>query len=363
MNNNNKIKVESLDDSLNTPAPSEGLHVPRVHLPQNENNIPKVNVTPIVEATAKVTLPSSSNVVLPTKTPEPSSYNVSQETNENKNNFSKSTGNESKSLDFNNKKKVRKFIIIGFVFLFIIFIFLLAYSNGLIFSSKEKNSDVDKSNEPGINKIPVDINSVEVVSMFSKFKISNNCLYNTELLNSDNLVRLRIAYENIDVKYFINASCSNTSCNMNPEHCGESITQEMKNALKKHDLERYRVEERKNITKTISAKILEDKYKELFGSDSNVVHESFGIGGNLSPSCRLMKYESDTSTYYYYNSDECNNNCSVDVHEKIIESYKIDDNLFVVSSYNSGNTRYNVIYEFRVDPKTQMYVFKNATKK
>ena len=391
MDNDNKVKVESLDDTPKVTPPVEN-HIPKVTLPPNANHVPKVTLPPNVKYVPKVTLPQNEEhvpkvvlppnmsnvpkvtlpqneehvpkVVLPEKTKEPSNQTDSQDRNIEVDDSIKSKDTTENPSD--NKKKINNSVIIISVAVIAVVALVFAYSKGMIFSNKEKEPATsvkdDKPSKPEVNKVAVDVNSVEVVSMFSKFKISNNCLYNPDLLNNDNLTRLRLAYENIDVKDFINVPCSNSSCNMNPEYCGESMTQEMQVAFDSNNIDKFREAERKNTTKAVTASVLEAKYKELFGSDSVVIHESFGIGGSLPSTCRLMKYESDTVTYYLYNSGECSNICSPDIFEEIKEAYKIDENLFIVSTYNGDHTRYDLTYEFRVDPETQMFVFKSVTK-
>ena len=207
----------------------------------------------------------------------------------------------------------------------------------VVSSTKQKNNDIKGKTS---TKEELDINSALVQGLYDTFKDST-CYMNVNGLNSDNKVRLRVAYDNISRINIGSSSCSELpATNDLGGSCGTGHT-----------------------THTITAKVLENKYHELFGTDSEFKNESFGTGHTADPQCYSMTYFADKGLYAEYNC-EGGGTCATSK-QTLVSAYKESDKLYIITDYKNeyeyGDTVKKVIYQFKKDNILGNYVYEKGT--
>lgn len=191
-----------------------------------------------------------------------------------------------------NSSKGYVVVIVILLLINIAMVLYMIYDKGLIFS-KDK-VDNQKTEEIIENKQEdIDINSALVQNLLNTFSFEKSYWMTVDDLNNSNLAKLRLAYDNMPKKNFEIISCSKFQLPVDHGTCGRA-TSEMENVIYNGDMVKFRDLERRNITTSISSKLIELKLHELFGSDYKVNHESFGLGtDDCDPLYYFMKYDKD----------------------------------------------------------------------
>ena len=281
---------------------------------------------------------------------------------------------EKKKSFLNNKKKIRgkalSAYVIVIIAIFMLFTFGIGYYLGKVLNEpkneskvnnevvdKVDNTDtVDKQNEKDDqddqggeivqdDRVELDINDETVQKLFNIFRYDKeNCFLIGEI-NTSNSARLQLAYnalQNSDIK---TRSCSDlkpviwneTDRSIAPHYCG-NMSDEMAKYYSKDD-SAFEKATLSNTTKYVEASTLKNKYYELFSSNFSYTDESF----------ERMEYISDKGIYAYYGC-QCGGICGSP--EQVINSaYKIGDSLFIESTFDGDNVKYefkleNVSYKF-----------------
>ena len=222
--------------------------------------------------------------------------------------------------------------------------------------TNDKSEVVDNSKEEKENntRTYLDINDETVQKLFNIFRYDNeHCFLIGEALNSNNLARLRIAYNSLSENSKREMSCSSLigvikyNNNEISAYCGSHLNDEMQKYYV--DSDEFEKAALTNTTTYVYAKDLQDKYNELFSSNYLYTNESFGWNIGLEPEGQFMKYYDDKGIYALYNC-ECGGICGINGH--IINSaYKVGNSLFIETTLDQ--TKIN--YEFRLE--NGMYKF------
>lgn len=261
----------------------------------------------------------------------------------------------------NNSNKKGKGLIIVIILLVLIILGLvgyICYDKGIILKPKQV-ATTNKVN----NKEELDINSGLVTNLFNIFRLDNlgyKGVYE-DTINNSNLAKLRIAYENIAIKdlnrYF---PCSDLEFLNETAYCGE-MNNEMSEAYKNQDMQKFEEAEKENFSESISADIMEAKIRELFGSDYQIKHESFGtLYCSTEPSCDYMKYDQKNNAYvHFYGECGCAGGAEK---EKLISAYKKDNQLVINAEIIEPNdaSKSKVTYTFKKDAINDNYVFEKV---
>lgn len=255
----------------------------------------------------------------------------------------------------------------GALILIIILIILLIATVGYIVYDKvieKPDTDVTQNvniSEKKEKEEEVDINSSLVQYLFNIFKIDSCYKNDIEAMNTNNLVKLRTAYENISKTNFSSIECSKIGSINGDPYCGV-MSEEMSDAYSKNDTVKFKEYEMQNMTRAVDAKILENKVYELFGSDYKFKNETFGIGNTVDPICNVMSYNSANNIYAEYNG-ECGGTCAA-IEQKLISATKNGEKLTITTTtapFGTNDFKSKVIYEFKKDKINSNYVFAKVT--
>lgn len=256
------------------------------------------------------------------------------------------------------KNKNTKFIVT----IVVLIILLLGLASYIVYDKvlyKYFNTSIEenKINSDNDQEENLDINNDLVQNLYSIFRLDRSCYMNVDNLNNNNLVKLRIAYDNIAKKNFDSIECSKLELS-DSSYCGD-MTGLMIESYGAGDMEKFREYEKQNYTESISAKLIEAKVHELFGSDFKVNHESFGIGHIVEPTCYLMKYDDTNKIYAKFNC-EGGGTCAFYA-QNLISSYKKGDKLYIITNLISPDEKQTkVTYIFKKDKENSNYVFEKA---
>ena len=195
----------------------------------------------------------------------------------------------------------------------------------------------------------LDINDDIVVELFNTFRIDNAC-YKKNISFDKNTERLRLAYESIQSSIFETKQCSDigVTTGENGSFCGSLHEPNIMNAYIQggQALENAL---QSNMTKTISSKAIEAKYKKLFGADSTYKTESFGIGPtDADPVCFYMNYIDNKDLYAEFTC-EGGGTCALGKQE--IVSAKLNDGTITMETKYTlpDGDEQTITYEFTKD--------------
>lgn len=226
----------------------------------------------------------------------------------------------------------------------------------------DSNSKTNESNEESTSKDSFNINyemskldDEEVLRLYKLFSVSN-CFASVDSLNNSNVVKLRIAFNSLDDDSFNDISCSKLSLNSldsnDISYCG-NMNSDMSSAYSV-DMELFKKYEKENTTKYVSEDIITKRMHELFGSDFNVIHESFGTGHTANPECSYMKYDSSNKLYAQF---RCQGGGTCGGGEIINGYSKTDDAITINTQIEKNNLPVNITYKFKKDKVNGKYVF------
>lgn len=265
------------------------------------------------------------------------------------------------------EKEIREKKNHGSIIVIVILIILLLATIGYIVYDKVLvKTDSDKTdvveNTDKVTKEDIDINSSLVQNLYNIFKL-DSC-YKTsgtdgvESINSDNRIKLRIAYDNISKSSISSIECSKLG-NVDNAYCGQ-MTSDMAAAYGENNMTKFKEYEKQNFTDSVNSDIVKNKYIELFGTDSEFKNESFGTGVSAEASCYFMNYDSNNNLYAQYNC-EGGGTC-VTPEQNIVSATKDGDKLFIVTNTKyPDETAKKVSYEFKKDKENSNYVFVKIT--
>ncbi len=256
----------------------------------------------------------------------------------------------------------------GLIFIIVILLIGLLGTTGFIiydkFITKEevKDEKMKEENEEKVEKEEseiVDINSDLVQNLYSIFRFDRSCYMTADDLNNNNLVKLRLAYENIAKLDMEPIECSKLELS-DLGYCGIEMNYLMEEAYMANDMVKFKEYEQLNYTDSLRETLMTAKVHELFGSDTIVKHESFGTGHIVDANCNFMKYDATNHLYAQF-SCEGGGICSGRSQE-LISASKEKDKLYIVTklSYPSDNTTTTVTYTFKTDSINNNYVFENV---
>lgn len=224
---------------------------------------------------------------------------------------------------------------------------------------KQENKIEDISDYSKNEEQIVDIHDDLIQNLYSIFKIDGRCHMNIESLNNSNLIKLRVAYENISKQNITSVECSKLELSESA-YCG-SMNGLMREAYNNGDLKKFKEYEQQNYTNSIPVALIESKVHELFGSDYNVYHESFGTAQSVAPSCYFMKYDQSNNLYAQFNC-EGGGACAPDSQE-LVEASKKGEELYIVTKLTDPNgVQTKATYTFKKDQKNGNYVFVKIVK-
>ncbi len=265
------------------------------------------------------------------------------------------------------KEKKSKVPVIITIIVCVLFA-IIGYFGGDFIASKvsslEKKSDVkssDKDETETIKEEKIDINSSLVQNLYNIFKY-DACYKDVDSLNNNNLVKLRIAYNNIPKSSVFTIECSKIGT-IDGAYCGASMTDLMTDAYSVNDTQKFNEYEMQNHTYAVKADVIENKVYELFGNDYKFKNESFGIlDYSADASCHVMNYNSTNNIYAEYNG-ECGGSCPV-FEQKLLSATKKGDKLYIVTNVSEPDQKpTEITYEFEKDKENDNYVFIKATGK
>ena len=212
----------------------------------------------------------------------------------------------------------------------------------------DSNSKTNESNEESTSKDSFNIN-------YEMSKLDDEEVLRLSLNNS-NVVKLRIAFNSLDDDSFNDISCSKLSLNSldsnDISYCG-NMNSDMSSAYSV-DMELFKKYEKENTTKYVSEDIITKRMHELFGSDFNVIHESFGTGHTANPECSYMKYDSSNKLYAQF---RCQGGGTCGGGEIINGYSKTDDAITINTQIEKNNLPVNITYKFKKDKVNGKYVF------
>lgn len=228
----------------------------------------------------------------------------------------------------------------------------ICYDKGILFT-KNQETTVNKKNENEIEESEiqeqtVDINSELVQNLYNIFRMDKGCYMTVDGLNNDNLVKLRIAYDNISKQNIGMVECSKLDLSTNRnEYCGSDY----KNTT---GVGSY--------TRSVNEDVIEAKVHELFGSDYKVSHASFDTAGHtVQPSSsNYMKYDAANHLYASFNA-QGGGTCGGASSQTITSATKKKDELYIVTTFkNIRGNQSKISYTFKKDSVNENYVFVKA---
>lgn len=231
---------------------------------------------------------------------------------------------------------------------------------GYISHSKITLKEDNKNIRENVKQEELDINNDLIQRLFSIFRIDQTCYMSVDNLNNNNLVKLRLAYNNLGESDFSSISCSKVGIEIGQSsYCGARyMDSEMSNAYGSGDMNKFKEALKNNSTKSIDANILRRKVRELFGSDFKVKDEDFGTGHVVEPSCYLMHYDKEKDLYAEY-SCEGGGTCGGGIKQTVKKAIKTGDKLEIVTDlFNEGDNKSTIVtYYFKFDKENYNYVF------
>lgn len=214
------------------------------------------------------------------------------------------------------------------------------------------------------NKYPMEQDLIGKVGIY-RLGISAD---NIEDYNTNNLIKLRIAFSNIKNEEYVKKSCSLFELRRKEDsvmsYCGK-MSSEMSNVWGK-DMNQFTQLERKNTTDTIDAERVEEVMHNLYGSDYEVKHESFGTH-LLSPTSGSYMQYSEKNRIYGQFGCECGGTYYPKfdvVYSSIKEGNKlyIRTELLTLNGINEIEDKFPIqylLYTFEKDQINGNYVFRN----
>ena len=254
-------------------------------------------------------------------------------------------------------KKTNKGLIVTIVILII----LLLGSGGYIVYDKlmVKKDTKEVTRTEKVEEL--DINNDLVQEFFGIFRLDQACYMSVNDLNNNNLLKLRLAYNNLGESNFSTVSCSEVGAVVGKaSYCG-GMNGEMSEAYGTGDMNKFNEATKNNYTTSLDANILRRKVRELFGSDFKVKDEDFGIGNDVEPSCYLMHYDKEKDLYAKY-SCEGGGTCGGGVKQTIKKATKTGDKIKIITDMldEEKNESTTVTYYFKYDKENYHYVFDKA---
>lgn len=205
----------------------------------------------------------------------------------------------------------------------------------------------------------LDINNDLVQSLFNIFRLDNACYMSVDGLNHNNLIKLRLAYNNLSDDSFSSVYCSEIGANeaVNRSYCG-MMTDEMSNAYGAGNISKFNELTKNNYTTSLDANILRRKVRELFGSNFKVKDEDFGISHIVEPECYLMHYDKEKDLYAEYYC-EGGGTCGGAIKQTLKSATKTGEKIQIVTDLmnEESNKLTKVTYYFKFDQQNYHYVF------
>lgn len=240
-------------------------------------------------------------------------------------------------------KKKKKNPLLLFI-IAIIILAILAVVFLLLNPFKKKNTE----------KIVYELNDPVIQKIVRPFLYGGeHCFFYGEKLNSDHLIRLRVAYESIDTARD-ELDCSEVGgllFDTNEKgqkvlnaYCGGSPSQEMVDAYSQGDLVKFQEEANKNTTDSVTADRLKEQYFKIFSDKYSYSDASFGMGTSIEPKCKLMSYVENKNLYALY-SGQCEATCNGS--QILTNAYEENDVLYIYTDYTDDkNVTTRVVYTF-----------------
>lgn len=244
-------------------------------------------------------------------------------------------------------------VIVALVLAIIVIIGLIFYIcyDKEVFGNADQKKEVTTTSEPKKEKEEqkLEINNDIVQRLYQIFRMDHGCYLTVDGLNHDNLVKLRIAYDNISSSNFQTMECSQLEPAQYPrEYCGNDHTNPTGEG---------------SFTSTVSEDVIAVKVRELFGSDYEVHHESFDTAGHtVKPSSSAyMKYDATHHLYAKFNA-QGGGTCGGAATQSIVSATKKGDELYIVTNFvHPRDGQSKVTYMFQKDKENGNYFFVKAT--
>lgn len=227
----------------------------------------------------------------------------------------------------------------------IILVAYICYDKGIILNDNQPTptpvadkKQKEKEEQKEAQEKTLDIQSNIVQNLYAIFRFDQACYMTVDGLNHSNLVRLRIAYDNISKQNIKTIACTQLAAQKSPyEECGGG---------------------QGGYTSYVTADIVEAKVHELFGSDYQVNHESFGtVGHTVQPQGIYMRYEAASKLYAEF-TDPAGGTCGGESSQKIVSASTKGDELYLVTTLNHPRDgQHQLTYTFRKDKTNGNYVF------
>lgn len=236
---------------------------------------------------------------------------------------------------------------------------------GVFTSSNDKEEKEEKKDEENKNEKEekLDIDNPLVINLFNIFRFDKSCWMNSDALGNDNKVKLRLAYDNTNIREYVECSKLGARIN-NMQYCGDvNFSDADFNDAYMNDQNRFnKLIEERSFAKSIKQSDLKAKVIELFGSDYDYKDEDFGIGHTVDTRCAIMHYVESEKVYAEYNG-QCGGTCGPLGSQEILKAYKLGEKLYIETkiTYDDDQIKdYEVIYEFKKDKENGNYVFSSS---
>ena len=233
-------------------------------------------------------------------------------------------------------------------------------------NNNENTNTVEDNNNNEI--IDIDVNDTEVKKLFDIFRYDEErCYFLNGDLNTNNVARLRLAYDSLPNSYIKTTSCSDytpvlkSNNGIYGEYCGEIMTNEMSNYYSDNDRDNFEKAASKNVTKKILESDFMNHYNSIFSSSYQFNPEDFGYGAGYEPGCQTLKYYKDKKEFVMYGG-QCGGTCGSSS-QSITKAYKQGKNLYIETVF-TGESGYknNIKYEFILEGNSYKFVKETETK-
>lgn len=233
-------------------------------------------------------------------------------------------------------------------------------------NNNENTNTVEDNNNNEI--IDVDVNDTEVKKLFDVFRYDEErCYFLDGELNTNNVARLRLAYDSLPNSYIKTTSCSDytpvlkSNNGIYGEYCGEIMSNKMSNYYSDNDRENFEKAASENVTKKILESDFMNHYNSIFSSSYQFNPEDFGYGAGYEPGCQTLKYYKDKKEFVMYGG-QCGGTCGSSS-QSITKAYKQGKNLYIETVY-TGESGYknNIKYEFILEGNSYKFVKETETK-
>lgn len=259
------------------------------------------------------------------------------------------------------KKSNKKMKVLLYVLLIIIFMGLCYAIGYFVGSNLEAEEVVDKDEEKDdaekIELEKLDVNSEVVKKLFEIFREDTNCTKRYVLSNINTSMESKkyVAYLQLKSSDFSEMTCGSLD---------DSFVEGYYCAMNEQSSEYYGVNESKyeeaianESTRTFEANVLETKYREIFGIDSQYVNGDFRISEGP-----IAHYDKVHNIYAEFGC-ECGGECALEKHV-LISIEQNGNDLTLYTEYTSVENEISKInYNFTYEKETGNYIFVNREEK